>query len=340
MLAAAPVGIRRQAPAYCGSKRKGTRNMVIAVQLILGVALLYGGAEWLVRGASQLARRLGVPALAIGLTIVAYGTSLPEQVVSLRAGLTGLGDISVGNVVGSNIFNIAVILGLSALVRPLKFNRQLLRLDIPIMLGVSVALILLLSDHRLGRAEGGVLFAGVILYTFLTLRRDRDIQPDDRGASVNPPPGRAAGSLGLPVVTVGAGLTLLIIGARLLLDGAVDLANTLGISQAVVGLTIVAVGTSLPELATSVVAAARNEQDIAIGNIVGSNIFNILSVLGLSSLVTPLDSGGIGALDLSFLLLTGGLFLPFLAGGKQLGRVGGLVYLLTYGCYLYLRWPK
>ncbi len=313
--------------------------MVIAAQLILGVALLYGGAEWLVRGASQLARRLGVPALAIGLTIVAYGTSLPELVVSLRAGLAGLGDISVGNAVGSNIFNIAVILGLSALVRPLKFNRQLLRIDIPIMLSVSVALIFLLADHHLGRAEGGGLFAGIILYTVLTLRRDRDIQPDDREAPATTPPGEG-GKLGLPVVTIGAGLILLIIGARLLVDGAVDLATALGISQAVVGLTIVAAGTSLPELATSVVAAARGEQDIAIGNIVGSNIFNILSVLGLASLVTPLDSGGITALDLTFLMLTGGLFLPFLAGSKQLGRVGGLVYLLTYGGYLYLLWPK
>lgn len=314
--------------------------MLIALQLILGVALLYGGAEWLVRGASLLARRLGVPALAIGLTIVAYGTSLPELVVSLRAGLAGLGDISVGNAVGSNIFNIAVILGLSALVRPLKFNRQLLRIDIPIMLGVSVALIILLADHHLGRAEGGGLFAGVILYTVLTLRRGRDIPPDDLEAPATTPPGGAWGKLGLPGLTIGAGLILLIIGARLLVDGAVDLATALGISQAVVGLTIVAAGTSLPELATSVVAAARGEQDIAIGNIVGSNIFNILSVLGLASLVTPLDSGGITALDLTFLMLTGGLFLPFLAGSKQLGRVGGLIYLLTYGGYLYLLWPK
>lgn len=311
--------------------------MLIALQLILGVLLLYYGAEWLVQGSSRLAHRLGVPPLAIGLTIVAYGTSLPEQVVSLKAGLDGLGDIAVGNAIGSNIFNIAVILGLSALVRPLHLDRQLLRIDVPIMLTVSLLLALLLADHRLGRLEGTTLFAGIILYTVLTLRRGRGEQPDDLPEVAHAD--RAKGSVALPLLTVGAGLVLLVTGARLLVAGAVELANLLGVSQAVIGLTIVAAGTSLPELATSVVAAARKEQEIAIGNIVGSNIFNILSVLGLTSLIAPLQAEGITAVDLLFMLLTAGLFIPFLFGVKRMGRGWGLIFLLTYGVYLYLLWP-
>lgn len=314
--------------------------MLISLQLILGVLLLYYGAEWLVKGSASLALRLGVPSLAIGLTIVAYGTSLPEQVVSLKAGLDGLGDIAVGNAIGSNIFNIAMILGLSALVRPLKFDKQLLRIDIPLMLGASLILSLLLADHRIGRAEGCGLFGGILLYTVLTLGRGLGEQPNGREMAAGVPPERAAGSVTLPILTVAAGLVLLVIGASLLVAGAVDLAKVLGVSQAVIGLTIVAAGTSLPELATSVVAAARNEQDIAIGNIVGSNIFNILSVLGLTSLIAPLHAEGIGALDLLFLLLTAGLFLPFLGGRKNMGRAWGVLFLLTYGVYLYLLWPE
>lgn len=314
--------------------------MLISLQLIFGVLLLYYGAEWLVRGSARLALRLGVPSLAIGLTIVAYGTSLPEQVVSMKAGFDGLGDIAVGNAIGSNIFNIAVILGLSALVRPLHLNSQLLRIDIPIMIGVSLALSLLLVDHRIGRAEGCGLFAGIILYTVLTLRRGRGDQPEVAEMAVVAPPERAKGSVVLPIINVTAGLILLVIGARLLVAGAVDLAKVLGVSQAIIGLTIVAAGTSLPELATSVVAAARKEQDIAIGNIVGSNIFNILSVLGLSSLLTPLHAEGIGAVDLLFMLLTAGLFIPFLFGRKSMTRVWGGLSLLTYGAYLYLLWPE
>ena len=314
--------------------------MIIAGQLILGILLLYYGAEWLVGGSARLARRLGVPPLAVGLTIVAYGTSLPEQVVSMKAGLDGLGDIAVGNAVGSNIFNIAVILGLSALVRPLQFNRQLLRIDIPTMLGVSLLLTLLLADHRLGRLEGATLFAGIILYTALTLRRGRGEQADDREISAATPPDRGTGSVTLPLLTVAAGLLLLTGGARLLVDGAVELATLLHVSQAVIGLTIVAAGTSLPELATSVVAAARKEHDIAIGNIVGSNIFNILSVLGLASLVAPLRAEGITTVDLLFLLLTAVLLLPFLFGVKRMSRTWGLLFLLTYGVYLFLLWPK
>ncbi|MBI4774722.1 MAG: calcium/sodium antiporter [Deltaproteobacteria bacterium] len=314
--------------------------MAITGLLILGLALLYFGAEWLVRGSSKLALRFKVPSLVIGLTIVAFGTSTPELVVSLKAGLDGLGDISVGNVVGSNIFNIAVILGLSALVRPLRVHLKVLRIDTSIMIGVSVLLCVLLQDNFIDRSEGLVLFVGITLYTLFTIYIGKKYGQMYGSAASEALQVRVVGSVTSDILTIILGLACLVIGSRCFVEGAVALASALGVSQAVIGLTIVAAGTSFPELATSIVAAGRKEEDIAIGNIIGSNIFNILAILGLSAMIAPLRSDGIGRMDLAFMMTTAVLLFPFMWTKYELNRIEATVFLLIYAVYVYLLWPK
>jgi cation:H+ antiporter len=307
--------------------------------LIIGGVLLYFGAELLVKGSANLAVRCGVSALVAGLTIVAFGTSAPELVVSIKAGLDGLGDIAVGNVVGSNIFNIAIILGLSALIRPLKVHLNVLRVDTPVMLAASVFLMIVLYDLHISRVEGIFLFAGIITYTtftIITARRTGETKVDFPVEQLIPP---KKGTIGLDIIFVVCGLGLLVLGSRFFVDGAVGLARAIGVSEAVIGLTIVALGTSLPELATSVIAAIKKEEDIAIGNIIGSNIFNILAILGVSSTITPLNANGVGQINLYFMLGTSVLLLPFMRTGFVLNRIEGALLLAVYGGYMYYLWP-
>ena len=291
----------------------------------------------LVRGASALARAAGLPSLIIGLTVVAYGTSAPEFAVSLKAGLSGQPDIALGHVVGSNTFNVLVILGVSALVIPLAVSAQLVRLDVPVMIGVSVLTWLFAADGVVSRWEGLVLFAGVVAYTAMLIRLGRKQQ-----ASAAPPgpeeaarPGRRR--LVVPGLLVVAGLALLVIGARWFVQGAVDLARLLGISELLVGLTVVAAGTSLPELATSVVAAIRRERDIAVGNIVGSNIFNILAVLGASAAVSP---AGVAVsqtalnFDIPVMVAVAVACLPVFFTGGRISRWEGALFLSYYAAYV------
>lgn len=313
-------------------------------ELILWIAaalvLLFFGAEWLVRGSSALALRLGITPLVIGLTVVAYGTSMPEMVVSTVAALKGQGDIAVGNVVGSNIFNVCVILGLSALVLPLRVKVQLIRVDAPLMVGVSLLFIVLFRDFHISRLEAGFLLAGIIVYTvgsviFARKEVSAEVQAEFTEAVVRPP-----GKLWRDLLLILGGLAVLVLGSRLLVTNAVELARLLGISEAVIGLTIVAAGTSMPELATSVVAAFRKQADIAIGNIVGSNLYNLLAIVGVSGLLAPLHAPGIRMLDLYVMLGTSIALLPLMWSGFVLKRWEGAVLLAAYGGYLYVLWPK
>ncbi len=307
--------------------------MITILQLVAGLALLYVGAEGLVRGSAQLALRLGLSPLVIGLTVVAFGTSSPELVVSVKAALAGNGDISFGNVVGSNICNIALILGLASVMRPMKVNLQLLRLDVPIMIGVSVLLTLLLLDGGLNRLEGFLLFAGIIGYmtvSYIVATRDRiNIVADD--VEYVPKP---VHSVWRDLFFVVVGLAALVFGADLLVKGAVSVAQFFGISDAVIGLTIVAVGTSLPELATSVVAAIKGEGDIAVGNVVGSNIFNILSILGLTALIQPINAEGIELFDLLTMTFMAVIMIPVMRTGLRVNRWEGAFLLVLYGGYI------
>ena len=266
-------------------------TLMTFVYLIAGLVLLVAGAEVLVRGAARLAAQFGISPLVIGLTVVAFGTSAPETAVSVQASLNGSGDIAIGNVVGSNIANVLLILGMTALVAPLVVSRQLIRLDVPIMIGASLVTFGLAWDGQLSRIDGAILFSAVVIYTlFLVIssRRESAAAADDEFAKefgLDEPAKPHAGLINAGLVL--AGLVLLVVGSNFLVEGAVALARALGLSELVIGLTVIAVGTSLPELATSIMAAFRGERDIAVGNIVGSNIFNLLCVLGLASLVSP-----------------------------------------------------
>lgn len=305
----------------------------------LALVLLFVGAEGLVRGSAALALRAGLSPLVIGLTIVAFGTSSPELVVSVQAGFSQQGDIAVGNVVGSNIFNIAVILGITALVCPIPVHRQILKVDAPIALGVALVLVLLILDDAMGRLEGGLLLVGIVAYTWMNVAHARRqgvaMAADSEGLS-GPLPTR---HWAVDLVFILVGLAVLVLGSRLLVEHSVSMARDIGISEAVIGLTIVAAGTSMPELATSLVAAVRKQPDIAIGNVVGSNIFNILGILGLASLFSPLSAAGISIVDYAVMIVVTVLLIPLLYTGRLLHRLEGVALLLLYGGYLYVLWP-
>ena len=304
--------------------------------LALGLVILTAGAEALVRGASGIAARLGIAPLVIGLTVVAFGTSAPELAVSVAAALSGQGDIAVGNVVGSNIFNVLFILGLSALIVPLAVASQLIRVDVPVMIGVSVLVLLLALDGEISRLEGGLLFAGLLVYVgFQVLQARRE-----RNAANGAPVDGAGSPVWLNVVFVVVGLAALVLGSRLLVTSAVAIAKAMGMSELVVGLTIVAAGTSLPEVATSVVASIKGERDIAVGNVVGSNVFNLLGVLGLAGALSP-DGVAVAAqalrLDLPVMLAAAFACLPIFVTGREIARWEGGLFLAYYCAYtLYL----
>ena len=315
--------------------------MLIATLLLAGLVCLYFGAEWLVRGGASLAVRLGVTPLLVGLTVVAYGTSAPELVVSTMAAVKGQGAIAIGNAVGSNIFNIGVILGLTALICPMRVQLQILKLDAPVMLGVALLFLLFFLDARIELWEALVFLGLIVVYTVINIRiARREASTEVRHEFENGLP-KPLGSTWKDVGFIVAGLGVLVLGSRLFVTGAVDLARMLNFSDAVIGLTIVAAGTSLPELASSLMAAWRKQPDIAIGNIVGSNIYNILAILGVSgALASPLDGEGV---SLAYTLIMIGMSAVLLAvawTGFNLKRWEGALLLGLYGGYLWHLWPK
>jgi len=307
-----------------------------------GLILLVIGADTLVRGASKLAMSFGISPLVVGLTIVALGTSAPEIAVSVGAVLDGKTDLAIGNVVGSNIFNVLFILGISALIAPLVVNIQLIRQEVPIMLGASLLLLALSLDGRLSLLDGGILFVLLVAYTvFLVVQSRRETQAakDELAQEIHPAQAGAwdshwAAQIGL----IAAGLTALVFGSDYLVQASVSFAKAMGVSDLVIGLTIVAAGTSMPEVATSITAAVKGERDIAVGNVVGSNTFNILGCLGLSGLV----SGDIGlaiapsllAFDIWVMLAVALACLPIFMTGREIARWEGGVFLGYYIAYV------
>jgi len=315
--------------------------MIIALLLLTGLVALYLGAEWLVRGGASFAVRLGLTPLMVGLTVVAYGTSTPELIVSSMAAAQGNGAIAIGNVVGSNIFNICFILGLTALICPMRVQFQLVKWDTPIMVGVAVLFLLFFLDLRIARWEALVFLAGIVVYTIFNVKLARQqasqqVQQEFDEASPKP-----TGTLWMDLLLILGGLAVLVLGSRLFVSGSVQLAKWLGLSDAVIGLTIIAAGTSLPELASSLMAAFRKQPDIAIGNVVGSNIYNILAILGVSGVIRhPLDGQGVGLTDTWIMIGVSCLLLVIAWTGFKLKRWEGALLLALYGGYLWHLWPK
>ncbi len=317
------------------------RNLGLAV---LGVALLYYGAEFLVRGGVSLALKARISRLVIGLTLAAFATSAPELVVSIDSALRGSADISLGNIVGSNICNVALILGLCAVLHPMPFHANLKRFDLPVMMFAMLALTgFYFLSRGINRWEGAFFFLCILVYTTLnvvlskkqeakkaaegTAEADSGLDPEVAESMEKP--------LGVPLalLAVAGGVAMLVLGAKSFLISAVAFANAFGISHAVTGLTIVAVGTSLPELATSFVAALKGENDIAIGNIVGSNIFNVFCILGIVPLISPLAGQSIRGLDFAVMLGVSGALFLFGMFGRRLNRVQGALLLASYIAY-------
>lgn len=313
------------------------------VLFLVGLVLLIAGAELLVRGASRLAVGFGISPLVVGLTVVAFGTSSPELAVSVGAALSGQADIALGNVVGSNLFNVLFILGLSATIGSLVVAQQLVRLDVPLMIGVSVLMLLLGLDGKIGRVDGLLLFAGIVAYTVFAIRQSRRETGQvkaEYAEEFGDGRGTGARQMALNAGMAVAGLVLLVFGARWLVNGAVSMARALGLSELIIGLTIIAAGTSLPEVATSVIAALRGERDIAVGNVVGSNLFNIMAVLGLSAAVAPAGVGVPAAalrFDIPFMIAAMVACLPIFFTGYRIARWEGWLFLAYYvGYTLYL----
>ncbi|MGV3760246.1 MAG: calcium/sodium antiporter [Actinomycetota bacterium] len=316
-------------------------NALTFVALAAGLVCLVVGAELLVRGAASIATRLGIAPIIIGLTVVAFGTSAPELAVSVSAGFGGSGDVAFGNVVGSNIVNILLILGGSAVISSLVVTQRIIRLDIPLLIGASILALLVSLDNEIGRLDGLVLFAGIVIYTgwlIRVARRERtdvlaeyDEAVEDLEVEVIDKP--------LPVQAglVLVGLAILVAGSQLLVASATDIAESLGVSDLVIGLTVVAVGTSLPELATSLLASYRGQRDIAVGNVVGSNLFNLMCVLGLTGLVSPdpipvADSSL--QVDFPVMLAATVVLVPIIWKGFTIRRWEGLVLMAFYALYV------
>lgn len=334
--------LRGAGPGRAGVVLPKGRSRMSGVDLLwmlVGLVLLVGGAELLVAGASRMAASFGVSPLVVGLTVVAFGTSAPELMVSLVSALGGQGDIALGNAVGSNTFNVLFILGLSSLITPLVVDAKLVRFDIPLMVAASALLAFLARDGVLGQGEGAVLALGLVLYLValvLEARRDQAAgEPEPAHSLIDDLEGPRDG-VARDLASIVAGLLLLVGGSRAFLIGAISVARGLGISELVIGLTLVAAGTSLPEVATSVVAAWRGERDIAVGNVVGSNLFNILCVLGVASLAVP---GGIPVpaaalrLDIPVMVAAAALCLPICFTGMRVDRWEGALFLAYYAAY-------
>lgn len=318
--------------------------MALAIALglvVVGLALLTGGGEALVRGATAIARLAGLTPAVIGLTVVAMGTSLPELVVSIIAAIRDQPDIAVGNVVGSNIFNIAVVLGVTALILPLPVRGGVVRLEWPVMFTVTVLVIVVSRDNLLDRAEGAFFVLALVVFTAwvvrlarreVTSRERAELAAEVEERTLHPRRGREAL---VSAAAVALGVVLLVAGGHALVEGASDLARLAGMSERVIGLTVVAAGTSAPELATSLVAAWRRQTDVAVANVVGSNIFNILGILGLTALVTPTPvSEAVMASDVWWMLGTALVLYPLMITNRRIARLEGAILAAIYVAYL------
>ena len=305
------------------------------VWLLLSFVILYYGAEGLVFGASSLAKRLGISALVIGLTIVSIGTSMPELLVSIKAAMNGQSAISIGNALGSNLFNIGIILGLSAIIYPLLAKKQLLKFDVPVMILTSVLFLLLFLDSKISRIEAilmVILFLSYTTYLLVSSKRKHNINPNpnrDEDDDI-----KLTKHWALDILFIVVGLVALVWGSDLLVVNAIIIAERLGMSEAMIGLTIVAAGTSMPELATSAVAAFKKRSDIAIGNIVGSNIFNILLILGVAGIIQPISTPDINYIDALVVVALGVLLWLFMKMSASIRRWQGVVFIVLYVLYI------
>ncbi|MGM9758789.1 MAG: calcium/sodium antiporter [Parabacteroides sp.] len=295
--------------------------------LAIALYALYIGADWLVKGSSSIALKMKISPLVIGLTVVAFGTSTPELVVSLQAAFQGGGDIAIGNLAGSNIFNTCMILGIAALISPLQAKRQLTRWDIPIMLLASGLFVYFLQDGLLSRAEGLLFVTGVVAYTLFSFVYSRKGETQEKDLQDK------SSRWYMDVFYMLVGIGILIVGSRLLVENATLIAQALGVSEAVIALTIVAAGTSMPELATSVVAAMKKDTEIAVGNAVGSNLFNILAISGITSTIHPIAIQHINNVDLLVMLGTSVMLLPLAWTGNRISRGEGLLLVVIYVVY-------
>ena len=313
--------------------------LMIALYITGGLVLLYFGADWLVRGAVTLALHLGLSPLIVGLTVVALGTSVPEALVSVQAAIGHQGGIALGNVIGSNILNIALILGLSAFFNPLKVDSHLVKADVPLLAGATFMLVVLLEDFHISRIEGSFLLLCIVGYVagnIMTVKRTSPEENKIEGVELSEDYSK---NLWRDISFLFIGLIALAFGSNFLVTGAVDLARIFGLSEALIGLTIVSIGTGTPEMATALMAAYRKRADLAIGNAVGSNLFNIMFVLGIAALVAPLDGKGISSIDLYVMLGVTILLLPTVWTGRILDRKEGFLFLAIYVGYLYHLWP-
>lgn len=308
-----------------------------ALLFVLGLATLVAGAEVMVRGASRLAVSWGISPLVVGLTVVAFGTSAPEMAVSIDASIAGNSDLAMGNVIGSNIANVLLILGLSALVAPLVVHEQIIKQEIPVLIGASLVVVAMALDGRIGRVESALLFAGVLAYTsFLVIQSRRAAKDTETEFAGEIPTSLWDRHWSAQILLVLVGLGLLVLGADWLVGAATAFAKVLGVSDLVIGLTLVAVGTSMPEIATSLIAALRGQRDIAVGNVIGSNIFNLLAVLGAAGMVS---AGGLMVpdaarnFDLWVMLAVAFACLPVLLTGRRIARWEGALFLAYYGAY-------
>jgi cation:H+ antiporter len=305
----------------------------------LGLAALVAGAEALVRGASKIALSLGISPLVVGLTIVAVGTSSPEVAVSVGAVFNGNTDIAIGNVVGSNILNVLLVLGAGALIAPLAVHSQLIRQEVPIMIGASLLLVVMLVDGRLGRLDGAVLvvlLVGYMAFLVLQSRAETERIRDEYAQAVRRD-GQWDGHWSVQLLLIAVGLGLLVLGSNWMVDAAVAFARALGVSDLVIGLTVIAVGTSMPEIAASIMAALRGERDIAVGNVIGSNTFNILGCLGIAGLVSA-DGLRVAPAVLNFdlwvMVAVAVACLPVFIAGREIGRGKGVLFLGYYAAYV------
>lgn len=297
--------------------------------IVIGLAGLFFGGEALVRGSVNIARRLSISPLIIGLTVVGFGTSTPELLVSVQAALRGVPDIAIGNIVGSNIANILLIVGLTCIVWPIRVKPAAVRRDLAFMIASSLLLVPLFALGEIGRLAGLILVSGLIAYLVWTFMMSRQDDVDDISTPVQ-------SSFGISLLWVAFGLAALVVGAHFLVDGAVSVARDFGVSEAFIGLTIVAVGTSLPEVATSLIAAFRRQSDIAIGNVIGSNIFNVLGILGVTALITPIPvSDRFLTFDLPVMIAALCVLTGLLLTRPQIGRGVGAMMLLGYGIYIF-----
>ncbi len=303
--------------------------------IVVGAALLYFGAEGLVRGSASAALRMRIAPLIVGLTIIAFGTSSPELVVSIKAALKGNSEIALGNVIGSNICNIALIIGVAAIIRPIKVDKNFIKADMLLMVGVTALLILLMFDGNLDLIDGVIMFAGIVVYNVATIVSARKSSIDSVKIDENDDVPEKSKSIAKDVAFIVGGLAVLILGADLFVDGAVDIAKFLGASDLIIGLTVIAFGTSLPELATSIVAAIKGHAEISIGNAVGSNIYNILLILGVASMVSPINTVNVNVIDVAVMLAVALVLFPLSWTQHAISRKEGVFLLLVYVTYMY-----